>query len=247
MKAVILSAGQGSRLLPLTQDQPKCLLPIKGRSILEWQLSALAANGVNDVTVITGFQAEAVDHLIASKDFGDQKVRTLYNPFYAVADNAGSCYVAREVMTGEFMVINGDTLFEPELATKALSQRDMPITVTIDRKDTYDGDDMKVCLEGDRLIRIGKSLPLDVVDAESIGMLMFTEEGGTHFKEAIVNLLRSEGGLKRWYLQAIDAVAVKKVVGTASIEGFSWQEVDFMDDLKRAEALGDKWGGRTAG
>lgn len=243
MKAVILSAGQGSRLLPLTQTQPKCLLPINGRSILEWQLSALAANGVNDVTVVTGFYAEEVDALIASKDFGAQTVRTLYNPFYAVADNAGSCYVAREYMTGDFMIINGDTLFEPELCKRALAQRDTPITVTIDRKDNYDGDDMKVCLEGDRLVRIGKSLPLDVVDAESIGMLMFNEEGGTYFKEAIVNLLRSEGGLKRWYLQAIDAVAVKKVVGTASIEGLIWQEVDFMDDLKSAEALGEKWSG----
>jgi len=77
--------------------------------------------------------------------------------------------------------------------------------------------------------------------------LMFNEEGGAHFKEAIVNLLRSEGGLKRWYLQAIDALAVKKVVGTASIEGDTWQEVDFMEDLERAEALGDKWAGRTAG
>ncbi|MDC0116042.1 phosphocholine cytidylyltransferase family protein [Octadecabacter sp.] len=242
MKAIILSAGQGSRLLPLTQSQPKCLLEINGRSILEWQLNALAANGVNDVTVVTGFYAEEVEKLVASKNFGEQTVRTLYNPFYAVADNAGSCYVAREFMTGEFMVINGDTLFEPELAAKALSQRDTPITVTIDRKDTYDGDDMKVCLEGDQLLRIGKALPLDVVDAESIGMLMFDEEGGTHFKEAIANLLRSEGGLKRWYLQAIDALAVKKIVGTASIEGHTWQEVDFMDDLKSAEQLGDKWG-----
>ena len=243
MKAVILSAGQGSRLLPLTQSQPKCLLPVNGRTILEWQLAALAANGVNDVTVVTGFYAETVDALIASRDFGAQTVRTLYNPFYAVADNAGSCYVAREFMTGDFMVINGDTLFEPELCKRALAQRDAPVTVTIDRKDSYDGDDMKVCLDGDRLARIGKSLPLDVVDAESIGMLMFNEEGGTHFKDAIVNLLRSEGGLKRWYLQAIDALAVKKIVGTASIEGLAWQEVDFMDDLKSAEALGEKWGG----
>jgi len=75
---------------------------------------------------------------------------------------------------------------------------------------------------------------------------MFNEEGGRHFNEAIANLLRSEGGLKRWYLQAIDALAVKKVVGTALIEGFTWQEVDFMEDLSRAEALSDKWDGRTA-
>ncbi len=230
-------------MLPLTQSQPKCLLNINGRSILEWQLNALAANGVMDVTVVTGFYADVVDRLVETTDFGDQQVRTLFNPFYAVADNAGSCYVAREAMNGEFMVINGDTLFEPALAGKALSQRKMPVTVTIDRKGDYDSDDMKVCLEGDRLTRIGKALPLDVVDAESIGMLMFNEEGGAHFKSAIENLLRSENGLKSWYLRAIDALAVKKVVGTASIEGLTWQEVDVAEDLSRAEALGSKWSG----
>ncbi len=247
MKAIILSAGQGSRLLPLTQSRPKCLLPVGGRTILEWQLRALAANGVMDVTVVTGFHAEDVEELIATSDFGAQTVRTLYNPFYAVADNAGSCYVAREQMRGEFMIINGDTLFEPALAARALSQHRQPITVTIDRKAAYDGDDMKVCLDGDQLIRIGKALPLDVVDAESIGMLIFSDEGGSRFNEAIVNLLRSENGLKSWYLRAIDVLAARKTVGTALIEGLAWQEVDVVDDLARAEALGAKWGEMPAG
>lgn len=247
MKAIILSAGQGSRLLPLTQTRPKCLLPVNGRTILEWQLAALAANGVNDVTVVTGFHAEDVEALIAATDFGAQKVRTLYNPFYAVADNAGSCYVAREAMQGEFMVINGDTLFEPALAAKALSQHRTPITVTIDRKAGYDSDDMKVCLDGNRLTRIGKALPLDVVDAESIGMLIFSAEGGGHFNDAIGSLLRSENGLKSWYLRAIDMLAARKEVGTALIEGLTWQEIDVAEDLTRAEALGAKWGLTPAG
>ena len=246
VKAIILSAGQGSRLLPLTQNRPKCLLSVNGRTILEWQLAALAANGVNDVTVVTGFHAEDVDALISSGNFGAQTVRTLYNPFYAVADNAGSCYVARAAMTGAFMVINGDTLFAPELAGRALAQHRLPITVTIDRKAEYDTDDMKVCLDGDRLTRVGKALPLDMVDAESIGMIIFSEEGGALFNDAIVSLLRSEHGLKSWYLRAIDMLAAKNCVGAASIEGCAWQEVDVPEDLKRAEALASRWAGSAA-
>lgn len=245
MKAIILSAGQGSRLLPLTQSKPKCLLSIGERTLLEWQLRALAANGVQHASVVTGFYVEAVEEALSNMRVPGLDVETIYNPFYAVADNAGSCYVAREAMKGEFMVINGDTLFEPELVGKALSQRAYPVTVTIDRKDDYDSDDMKVCLDGDRLTRIGKALPLDVVDAESIGMLMFNEEGGEQFKKAIVNLLRSENGLKSWYLRAVDAMAIKGLVGTALIEGYTWQEVDFHEDLKRAEALSEKWAGNV--
>ncbi len=242
LKAIILSAGQGSRLLPLTQNKPKCLLSIGGRSLLEWQLRALAANNIEHVSVVTGFYAEAVDEAIANMQIPGLQVETIYNPFYAVADNTGSCYVAREAMTGDFMVINGDTLFEPDLVAKSISQCTLPVTVTIDRKDSYDADDMKVCLDGDRLTRIDKSLPLDVVDAESIGMLVFNEEGGRHFKQAVVDLLRSENGLKSWYLRAVDALAIKGLVGTYSIEGYTWQEVDFPDDLKSAEALSAKWG-----
>lgn len=233
--------------MPLTQNKPKCLLPIGGRTLIEWQLRALAANGVEDVSVVTGFYADAVDEALDALDIPNLSVRTIYNPFYAVADNTGSCYVAREAMTGEFMVINGDTLFEPGLVKTAMAQRKLPVTVTIDRKDSYDADDMKVCLDGDRLTRIGKALPLDVVDAESIGMLMFSEEGGKHFNQAVLNLLRSENGLKSWYLRAVDALAIKRVVGTALIEGHTWQEVDFPDDLTRAEALSSKWAGQASG
>lgn len=210
--------------------------------MLEWQLRALVANGIQHVSVVTGFYAEAVEEAVSEMDIPGLQIETIYNPFYAVADNAGSCYVAREAMTGEFMVINGDTLFEPDLVAKALSQRKLPVTVTVDRKESYDADDMKVCLDGERLTRIDKSLPLDVVDAESIGMLIFDNEGGNHFKQAVVDLLRSENGLKSWYLRAVDALAIKELVGTSLIEGYTWQEVDFPDDLKRAEALSAKWG-----
>ncbi|MEM7489070.1 MAG: sugar phosphate nucleotidyltransferase, partial [Pseudomonadota bacterium] len=65
MKAVILSAGQGKRLMPLTADRPKCLLPLAGRSILEWQIRALAANGVEEVIVVTGFKSDAVAAAVA--------------------------------------------------------------------------------------------------------------------------------------------------------------------------------------
>ena len=121
MKAVILSAGQGKRLLPLTADMPKCLLPFAGRSILEWQIRALAANGVGEVFVVTGFKTEAVEEAIAAMPDIGPMVRVILNPFYAVADNVGSCYVARGEMEGEFILMNGDTLMGPDVIGRALA------------------------------------------------------------------------------------------------------------------------------
>ena len=64
VKAIILSAGQGRRLLPLTENTPKCLLPVAGKPVLAWQIDALLAAGVEEVTIITGFQVAQIEELL---------------------------------------------------------------------------------------------------------------------------------------------------------------------------------------
>src|SRR3954452_23487062 len=95
MKAIILSAGQGSRLGHMTDDRPKCLIEFNGRSLLDRQLDALAANEVEEAVVVTGFHDELVSEAIARRS-GGPAVRTIFNPCYKVADTAGPLYMARE-------------------------------------------------------------------------------------------------------------------------------------------------------
>ena len=95
MKAIILSAGQGSRLGHLVDDRPKCLIDFNGRTLLDRQLDTLEANGVHEAVVVTGFHDELVETAIAARS-GGPAVRTIFNPFYKVADNTGSLYMARE-------------------------------------------------------------------------------------------------------------------------------------------------------
>src|SRR3546814_12440241 len=75
-------------------------------------------------------------------------VRTVFNPFYTVADNIGSCYVARHEMDDPFVLLNGDTVIEPGIVETLLAERLAPITVTIDRTTLYADDDMNVSLHG---------------------------------------------------------------------------------------------------
>ena len=243
MKAIILSAGQGKRLLPMTDSRPKCLLPFAGRSLLEWQLHALAENGVEEAVVVVGFGAESVEAVLAGLRLPGLRVRTLFNPFYGVADNIGSCFVALPEMAGDFLIANGDTLFEPAVLRTLLSRATAPVTVTIDRKEQYDADDMKVCLDGGRRLRaIGKTLPPDSVDGESIGLLLFRGDGGARFAAAIQAILREPEGTLRWYLSAIDRLARGgDGVEVVSIEGCQWGEVDFPADAERARRLIEGW------
>jgi len=240
MKAIILSAGQGRRLLPLTESTPKCALPVLGRSILEWQLHEIAKCAVDEVVVVTGFGADRVDEIL-ERDHG-VLARALYNPFYAQSDNLGTCWVARGEMDGPFMILNGDTLFEAPVMQRLLScSAGMPITLATDVKPDYDPDDMKIVSQDRRLLRVGKQLELDVVNGESIGMMVFRDEGIARFSDKIDYLMRYGEGLNRWYLSAIDALAQEWSVGICPIQGLSWCEVDNRADLSRAELEIERW------
>jgi choline kinase len=240
MKAIILSAGQGSRLGHMVDDRPKCLIDFNGRSLLDRQLDTLDANGVHEAVVVTGFHDELVNAAIARRS-GGPKVRTIYNPFYKVADNTGSLFMAREELAGDCLVWNGDTLVSRELMRRVVANRQQGICVTIDRKESYDEDDMKVVEDGGRLKAIGKRLPMDSVNAESIGLLAFRSGGAEQFRDAIEGAIRTPEGTTIWYLRVIHQVAQSADVWTLDIKGEEWGEVDFPADVEAARALTARW------
>jgi choline kinase len=240
MKAIILSAGQGSRLGHLTDDRPKCLIDFGGKTLLDRQLDALAANGVAEAVVVTGFRDDQIEAVLAKRG-GGPAVRTIYNPFYKVADNTGSLYMARHELAGDCLVWNGDTLVSDALMAKVLANRQSGICVTIDRKDEYDADDMKVVVDGEgRLKQIGKRLSKGV-NAESIGLLAFRDGGAEHFREAIDEAMRAPDGTTIWYLRVIHQIAQSGDVWTLDISGEEWGEVDFPEDVAAARAIVKCW------
>lgn len=239
MKAIILSAGQGSRLGHLVDERPKCLIDFNGRSLLDRQLDTLEANGVHEAVLVTGFHDHRIEEAL-SKRSGGPKVRTIYNPFYKVADNTGSLYMAREELADDCLVWNGDTLVSNALMRRVVTNGQPGICVTIDRKGAYDDDDMKVVEEGGLLKAIGKRLK-DKVNAESIGLLAFRSGGAERFREAIERALRTPEGTTIWYLRVIHHLAQSSEVWTLDIRGEEWGEVDFPADVEAARELTARW------
>jgi choline kinase len=210
--------------------------------MLEWQLHGLADAGVHEAVVVTGFRDDLVQQEIERRTPRSIRVRTLFNPFYKLADNLASCWLARAELTGPCLILNGDTLFEPEIARRLLAAPGAPITVTIDRKSGYDADDMKVCGQGDRLVAIGKTLPADAVTGESIGFLRFDAAGAARFVAELERVMRTPEGAKLWYLSAIDRLAKAGAeVRVESIEKLQWAELDFPADLVRCRAITAGW------
>ena len=236
MKAIILSAGQGKRLLPLTETRPKCLVEVGGLSILEWQLEVLCCCGVKDIVVVTGFQHEKIESLIQDK-YAAENIRTLYNPDFDNSDNMFSCWKSCSEMDRDFLLLNGDTIFEPAVLQRLLSEAKGDITITISTKDTYDADDMKVIVRGSSLARVGKDLPLAEVNGESIGLSLFKSKGPEMFKKVLSEAVKRSGAEKRWYLSVIDELAQEGKVSVVDVTGLSWCEIDFQEDLEAADQV----------
>ena len=243
MKAIILSAGQGKRLRPLTEATPKCLLPVRGNApVLEVQLQALAECGVDEAIVYVGFGAEQVERFVARRQPSGIRVRTVFNPFFAVSDNLATCWLAREHMHDEFLILNGDTLFEPAVLRRLLASPAAPLTLTINEKEAYDDDDMKVSLSRvGQLVAVGKDLDSRIVDGESIGLMLFRNEGAEHFRKLIAEAIRGDGAIQRWYLSIVNEMAQCSPVSTLAITGLWWGELDSPEDLAELRsALGGK-------
>lgn len=240
-KAIILSAGQGSRLLPLTSERPKCLIDFSGKSLISWQVEMLEKNGVTDFHIVTGFMTDMVEEEVKHLSKNGINIQVHFNPFFKVADNLGSCWIVRHEMNEDFLILNGDTLISSEIAQSVQSGSKWPITVTVDEKDLYDSDDMKVMRVGEQLAAIGKTLTAEQSNAESIGFLAFRGEGATLFREAVRTYMRTPAGVENWYLKVIDSIAPTGKVGTLSIKGKKWAEVDFLNDIEVATALTSQW------
>lgn len=242
MKVVILGAGQGKRLLPLTADSPKALLNIGGRSLVGRQIDAFAACGIRDFVVVTGYGAGAMEsELTDIAAASGLAIETVYNPFYAVADNLASCWMARGQMGDEFIQVNGDNVFRAELVEALLAAPASEAAVAINRKDSYDTDDMKVMLDGARLTEVGKGLPVEAVDAEAIGFYIFRGQGASAYKATLEAMMREASGLKQWFPAAVDQLAKSHNIDIVDISGHQWCEVDDPVDLQQARQLVSSW------
>jgi L-glutamine-phosphate cytidylyltransferase len=123
-KLIILAAGQGSRLRPLTEDCPKGLVPLHGKPLMEWQIASARAAGITEIAIVCGFQAEKMPF---------EDVHYFFNPHYASTNMVETLKCARSFWDGGFIASYSDIVFEPEMISRQMNSPH-PISVTIDRQ-----------------------------------------------------------------------------------------------------------------
>lgn len=238
MKAIVLNAGYGRRLRPTTDELPKCLLPVDAdHPVLEVQLRTLARCGIRHVTIMIGYGAEKIEHFLTTHPITSLTVQTRYNPFFATTNTAVTCWLAIRDMTEDFVLINGDTLFDTEILRRVLAAPEAPLVMAIDQKASYDADDMKVMLTNSgRLKAVGKYLPDSKIDGESIGLMAFRAKGVAAFRSALDTAVRDPETLRLWYHDVISLMASTLLVNTVLIKGLWWREIDTAQDLAEVRA-----------
>ncbi len=233
MRAIILSAGQGRRLFPVTRDLPKCLVPVDGdRSVLEVQLRLLAAHGVAEAVVMGGYGIEKVERFAASHGIPKLAVRVRYNPFFDQADNLITAWLASRDFEGDCILLNGDTLFEGDVVRRLLASPASPVAIVVNAKPSYDDDDMKVTVAGGLVRAIGKDLDAGEAQGEAIGMTLLRGSGAVAMREAFEQLVRRFGQQRAYYTTAIAELARRDLVRACSMEGLWWGEIDSLEDLE---------------
>lgn len=231
MTAVILAAGVGSRMGTHTADRPKALLEVSpGQTVLGLQLARLFETGrIDKVVVVTGYRSELVEQFVAHHSMRAH-IEVELNPFFEVSNNLHSLWLARRHLANGGVIVNGDDIFHPDLLGRALAAPG-DIAVTINRKTSYDPDDMKVLLAEGRLQRIGKDLPLDQAHGEAIGVIRMSAVGASWLTGALDALVRGRDR-NVFYLRAIQRVIdAGYPVDVADITPMPWAEIDEPRDL----------------
>ncbi len=230
--AVVLAAGLGSRLRPLTDDRPKCLVTVAGEPILLRALRLLAAWGATEAVVVTGYHAAAVERALKGSAL---PARGVYVPEHATTQNGVSLLRALDAAPeGDVVKLDGDLLFDPAVLDR-LGRAGSRVAVD-DRLPIRD-EAMKVALHGGVATAFGKGLDPAACAGESIGAERLDAACRALVREALSRAW-SDGRHDLYYEDVYnDAIAAGARFEVAPVGDLPWAEVDEPSDLRRAEAL----------
>ena len=249
MKGIIIGAGRGNRLMPLTDDLPKCMMEVGDKTILDWTLEALAASGITDIVFIGGYQIERIK-------LAYPHLRFCHNTDWLQNNILASLFYAGKEMNGAFVCTYSDILYRPGVVEKLMqSVEDIALVVDTDWRAQYVGRTLhpesqaeKVFVEDDRVAAIGKHLDSDEAYGEFIGLAKFSERGSEILKTNYRRVLGAFQGrpfhaaplFKQAYLTDMIQELIDRGyhIGKVDIQG-DWIEVDTIQDFERAKT---EWG-----
>lgn len=232
-KAIILAAGQGKRLRPITRQKPKTLVEIGEKTILDKILYNLEENNFEEAVIVTGYREKEIkEHL---KGYKGLKITFVKTDKPKETDNIYDLWKARKHFEEEFYIINSDTIFGSKDLSNLVSDKNSRLLVDLDKgqKD----EEMKVKIENDKITNIGKTIGKG--DGEYIGVSKISKELAKDFKNNIDQIIE-EGKTKEWYELIFKNLLRKSKEINYTPTKQKWMEIDNKEDLKKARKIFQK-------
>lgn len=248
-KAIIVAAGMGSRLSPYTDDRPKCLVEVNGKSILERQVEAYRAAGIDAISVVRGYRGAQIDL---------PGLRYFENTAYRQNNILASLFFAEAAMDDGFYFSYSDIVFRPEVVAE-LAAAEGDYALVVDRRwdEAYVGRDLHPVSEAElaevvdgRVLAVGKRVvPRERAHGEFIGLARFSARAAATMRreyrrlEAELGPERPFGNAARFASAYVTdllnhLIAQGETLRSVDIDG-GWREIDTTQDLERARALVD--------
>ena len=233
MKAVVLAAGQGTRIRSVHGEHPKCLIEVDGSTILDHQLEALSMAGINEVAIVVGYEKEQIISYVRTKSLVNQRIQFIENAAFAITNNIYSLWLALDWLRGDsFVVLNADVIFDSEILQSALRLY-APISMIVDP--LWRDETMKVIIEEDRVTKMSKKISREEFNGTYIGITVFSKFIQNQFFREMRNLI-SSGRVNEFFNIAVQQLVNKGIfVGFTSTEGLAWAEIDDPVDLSFAQ------------
>ena len=241
MLGIVLAAGGGTRLRPLTDELPKTLLPVThdGRTILELAVANLRDVDVTAITVVTGHAAHAIEGVVPDLESRyDVRVDLRFNERFEAWNNAYSVWLVRDVFSHGALLVNGDTVHPSSVEQRLLAARSQAsVLLAVDDDKTLGDEEMKVHLDDGRLTRITKQMDPTTAHGEYIGVTLIEADGGPALADALEATFERDPGLyyEDGYQELADRGGLIRAVPIG--KAVPWVEVDDHADLARAREV----------
>ena len=238
MKAVILSAGMASRLRPLTDNTPKCLLKIGEKCLLQRSVDALKANGIRDFVIVTGYLHSMIESFMAEQ-YGDSiNVKYIRNDVFNSTNNIYSLWLARPEAEGQdILLLDSDLLYDPEIITRVLHSKADNV-LTLIRHDLGE-EEMKVVLdkENGTITEISKTCSPAEAAGESLGIEKMGREYTSALYAELEHMMLEEHLENVFYERAFERLIDKgHTYSVIDVTDLFSCELDTVEDFENAKA-----------
>jgi choline kinase len=231
---VILAAGIASRLRPLTEHTPKCLLSVGGKPLLQRNLEALHHNGIRQCLIVTGYLAEQIESFVRGLGL-PMEIEFIRNPVFDQTNNNYSLWLTRDAVRGDDIVLlDGDILFDRRILTRLLASPHADALI-LRECDHLGAEEIKCTLDAQgAVIQIGKQLDPKASAGESLGIEKFSAATTSKLFEVLAHRHVHNEFYEASFQEMIDNGAR---VFTVSTDGLACTEIDTPSDLTAAEAI----------